>query len=148
MSELRKLMDNVLAKKYPELLNKSIDIEYNKLDSHWIKFDEIPMDGYLIELDEELKGASDSVKTGFIASALSQIMMYGASSLDGKRRYDSLEAGSEEEIIKNEIATDNETISRGFGNELYAAAKFLEERNYKEDGISLKELELIRDNAT
>jgi len=141
MTELRKLLDAVITSKYTDLLENTFDISYTKIGSHWAKFDEMPFDGYLIEIDEELKDADDAVKTGFIASVLSQIVRYRDAPLEGKYRYDTLEDCPEEDIIKNEIENDKETIRRGFRDDLYAAVKFLEGKNYWEDGFSGKELE-------
>lgn len=56
-----------------------------------------------------------------------------------------METGSDEDIIKNELVNDNETIARGLEKEVYEAAKFLDEKNYEADGISSEELKTMID---
>lgn len=146
LAKIRQILENVIKKGYPELLSCDIQIEYENLDDALAECQDLKPEGYNIKVDESLKPATASVKTGVLASELSHIIdELNASSLD-KLKDGFLYKVSKSYRIKDERNTDVTTILRGFGKELLEVMRFAEENGfpyYREDGMSSRELEVL-----
>jgi hypothetical protein len=146
MRELKQLLNETIRRGYPELLNYDIRIEYKDFEDALGEFGELSPEGYHIEVDTSIRNADEKVKIGVIASELSHISQDIQFSFWEKLKDRLLWKLSRNYRILDERNTDIITIVRGFGTELYEAMKFGEENDfpyYKEDGLSLRELETI-----
>ena len=146
MRELKHLLNEIIRKGYPELLNYDIQIEFADLEDALGEFGGLSPEGYFIEVDTSVRNAKEHVKVGVIASELSHISHDIHFSFWGKLKDSLLCRMSRNYGILDERNTDIATIIRGFGNELYEAMRFAEENDfpyYREDGLSLRELEAL-----
>ncbi len=146
MGKLRRLLDTVIIKGYIDLLDCDIQIEYKKLGDALAEYGELDPEGFFLEVDETVKSASESVKKGVLASELSHIVKDVKTSSFGRIKDKFLHWASKRYRINDERDTDLTTVLRGFGRELFEAMKFAEEKgfpHYREDGLSLRELEVL-----
>jgi hypothetical protein len=150
LNDLKKILNLVVRKGYPELLREDVKIEFVKLRDALLQYGELTHEGYYIEVDETLRDAPKGVLIGGIAHESAHIIMdksiehrfisgdwlaYRISS-----RYKTLD----------ERNTDIEVILRGFGRELLQFLRYSEELeldHYKEDGLSIREVEILLGEA-
>jgi hypothetical protein len=150
LNELTKVLNLVIRKGFPELLREDIHIEFVKLPDALLQYGELTHEGYYIEVDESLRGAPRGVLIGGIAHENAHIVMersIGHRFASGdwlayriSSRYKTLD----------ERNTDIEVILRGFGGELLQFLRYSEKldlNHYKEDGLSIREVEILLGEA-
>lgn len=146
MSKLNKILDDIIKSKYPELLGEDIRIEFVDLDDSLMEYGSLTNEGFFIDVDKKLKEADDIIIIGGIAHELSHIAI--ELSIGKKMSFKDLIAYKISKRYKtlDERNTDLDVILRGLGKELYQFMKFSSKIGYdyyKEDGLSLREIELL-----
>jgi hypothetical protein len=151
LHDLTNILNLVIRKGFPELLREDIHIEFVKLRDALLQYGELTQEGYYIEVDETLRDAPTEVLIGGIAHESAHIIMdisIGHKFITGdwlayrvSARYKTLD----------ERNTDIEVILRGFGRELLQFLRYsveLELDHYKEDGLSIREVEILLGEAS
>ncbi len=146
VDKLAKIRDRVIKKGFPELMDDDIQIEYSSLNDALLEYGELSEEGFYIEVDISLKKAPEEVIEGGLAHELSHIMT--DKNEDGNLMFwDKLAYKfSPSYRTLDERNTDLLVIIRGYGNQLLAFLKYAEEKefpHYKEDGLSIREIESI-----
>ncbi len=139
--KLEVIRDGIIRKAFPELINEDIQIEYKELRDACLEYGKFTSEGFHIEVDESLRTAPVDVINGGIAHELCHIMA------DKKRGLSEwLLRKSVRYRMLDERDTDLRTIIRGYGRELLAFLRYAETKGYpyyKEDGLSIREIEII-----
>jgi len=146
MADLKPILDSIIPRGYKELLGHDIQIEYEKLEDALAQYSRLKPEGFYIEIDDTVRSASESVKIGLIASELSHIVEDVTTPAWAILKDRILYRFSKRYRILDERNTDLTTVLRGFGRELYEVMRFAEEHGYpyyREDGLSLRELEIL-----
>ena len=128
------------------VMGEDIHIEYAALDDALLTFGKLSQEGFYIEVDESLRNASVDVLKGGIAHECAHIVfeklkVNKALSID----MFAYRVSSRYRIL-DERNTDLEVILRGFGNELLLFLQHsvrLRLDHYREDGLSLREIEIL-----
>ncbi len=150
VNKLTDLLNLVIRKGFPELLREDVHIEFAKLRDSLLQYGELTHEGYYIEVDETLRDATKGVLIGGIAHECAHIIMdksIGHRFVTGdwlayriSARYKTLD----------ERNSDIEVILRGFGRDLLQFLRYsekLELDHYKEDGLSIREVEILLGEA-
>ena len=143
------ILDDVIKKGFPELLGEDIRIEYAALDDALLTFGKLSQEGFYIEVDESLRNASVDVLTGGIAHECAHIIFEKTKANKALSIDMFAYRVSSRYRILDERNTDLEVILRGFGNELLL---FLQHSvqlgldHYREDGLSIREIEILTSN--
>ena len=146
LADVTRVLDEVIKSGFPELLGEDIRIEFSTLNDALLTFGKLSHEGFYIEVDESLRNASAAVLIGGIAHECAHIVfektkMYKALSID----MFAYRLSSRYRIL-DERNTDLEVVLRGFGNELLL---FLQHSvqlgldHYREDGLSIREIEIL-----
>lgn len=146
VNDLRRIVDKVIIKSFPELMDDDIQIEYKDLEDALLEYGELSEEGFYIEVDVSLKDAPENVIEGGIAHELSHILTDKKEdkslTLQDKFAYKL----SKRYRALDERNTDLIVILRGFGNQLLNFLKYAEEKgfpHYNEDGLSIREIEAL-----
>lgn len=140
---LQKLVDKLLVEGFPELRQHDITAEFKKGLSDIMSVGALEDEGWYIEVDKELKKASDEVLIGGLAHELVHMVKdFNRSFLEHllyrfSNRF--------KEAIERD--TDIETILRGYGDQLLAFTQHVGEdwSRYRTDGLAGREIEKILD---
>lgn len=147
MRELKQILERVIKRGYPEFLDYRLDVEYADLKDAFAVWGELESGGYYIEVDNEMKRSDEQAKIGLLAHELSHIVEdNNMNSRWTKLKNDLLYSLSKRYETLCERDIDLLVILRGFGQELYSFAKFVENKGYHHDsdvGLSLRELEIL-----
>jgi hypothetical protein len=144
--DLNRVIDGVIKRGFPELLGEDIRIEFTTLNDALLTFGKLSQEGFYIEVDESLRNASVDVLKGGIAHECGHIV-FEKSKVNKTFSIDMFAYRlSSRYRILDERNTDLEVILRGFGNELLL---FLQHSvhlgldHYREDGLSIREIEIL-----
>ena len=146
MNELGEIRDRVIRHGFPELMGEDVQAEYKPLEDALFEYGELGGEGFYIEVDESLREAPTEVMEGGFAHEFAHI-------LSDRKRSSASKFGDRLACIfsktyraLDEINTDLQVIIRGYGRQLLALLKYSEEKGlpyYREDGLSLREVEAI-----
>jgi len=146
LADLIRILNDVIKRGFPELLGEDIRIEFTTLNDALLTFGKLSHEGFYIEVDESLRNASAAVLKGGIAHECSHIV-FEKSKKDKTLSIDMFAYRlSSRYRILDERNTDLEVILRGFGGELLL---FLQQSvmlgldHYREDGLSIREIEIL-----
>ena len=148
---LKQILDDIISKGFPELLNESIEIEVVKQDDCLMSYGSYKDDmGFFIEVDDKLKDAPEDVLRGGIAHELAHISHEKVNRLG---IFDSfLYKHSERFRLLDERNTDLEVIFRGFGTDLLKFLEFRDTLGYSDadyEGLNKREIrQLLRRGIT
>jgi len=146
MNELEEIRDEIIKQAFPELLDEDVRIEYKHLDDALIECGGLTPEGFYIEVDNSLKDAPRVVKEGGIAHDLGHIVVQkqlgSRKSLRDRLAYKI----SPRYKTLDERNTDLMIIIRNYGRPLIEFMRYAEKKGfpyYKEEGLSIRELEII-----
>lgn len=144
--DLLQVLNRVIRRGFPELLGEDIQIEYYILKDALIHYGELTQEGFYIEVDESLKKAPQEALVGGIAHECAHII----TDKSLRRKHLSRDALAYRISIRyktlDERNTDVEVILRGFGRELLEFLRYSEQlklNHYREDGLSIREIEIL-----
>lgn len=72
--ELKEIVDELITKSFPELLDEDIQVKYAELKDVILTTYELDPEGYCIEVDNLLRDAPKAAKIGGIAHELAEIV--------------------------------------------------------------------------
>ncbi len=150
VENLTKIRDRIIIKSFPELMDYDIQVEYNDLKDALLEYGELSEEGFYIEVDTSLENAPEKVIEGGMAHELSHILTDKKESKNLTFRDKLAYKLSEKYRTLDERNTDLLVIIRGFGNQLLTFLKYAEEKgfpHYKEDGLSIREIEALLSKA-
>ncbi len=143
MTNLNKLLDEIICKGFPELIKLDISISWVKLNDAFLQTGTfLAHKGYFIEVDHSLKNVNISILIGGLAHELSHVALNHHSSSIIENLLYKLSKHYKTAI---ERTTDLETIIRGYGNDLLNFIKWSNDA-YEQDGLSLRELKILTGN--
>jgi len=143
---LGKIRDRVIKKGFPELMDDDIQIEYSDLDDALFEYGELSEEGSYIEVDLSMKETPEEVIEGGLAHELSHILTDKKEDKNLTLREKLAYKFSATYRTLDERNTDLLVIIRGYGNQLLAFLKYAQENgfpHYKEDGLSIREIETL-----
>jgi hypothetical protein len=146
VENLAKIRDNIIIKNFPELMDDDIQVEYNNLEDALFEYGELSEEGFYIEVDESLKDAPEEVIEGGLAHELSHILTDKKEHRNLNFRDRLAYKFSLNYRTLDERNTDFLVIIRGYGNQLLTFLKYAEKKgfpHYKEDGLSIREIEAL-----
>ena len=146
MTELTRILNEVIKRGFPELLGEDIQIEHLVLRDALLTYGELSHEGFYIEVDETLCNAPADVLKGGIAHECAHIVF---DKLKGNKPFSldmfAYKVSAQYKTL-DERNTDLEVILRGFGTELLQFLKHsvhLGLDHYREDGLSIREIEIL-----
>lgn len=143
---LAKIRDRVIKKGFPELMNDDIQIEYSNLNDALFEYGELSEEGFYVEVDTSLKNAPEEVIEGGLAHELSHILTDKKEQKNLNFRDRLAYKFSLNYRTLDERNTDLLVIIRGYGKQLSTFLKYAQEKgfpHYKEDGLSIREIETL-----
>jgi hypothetical protein len=144
MANLRKTLEDVIAKSFPELKTEEIQVKYERMDSLMAYTPE--NEGFTISVDFTLKKAPKGVLEGGFAHECGHLIDELRLPKNTLKCDGNLYKKFKRYKILDERNTDLEVILRGYGKQLLAFKEYAEHLGYpyfKEDGLSIREVKKL-----
>jgi len=146
MHDLTAIVNGIVRKGFPELMDEDIQVNYEPLADSVMQSGAFKSEGFYIEVDTTVQDAPVEVLEGGLAHELSHIAVDRNESLFRNFRHSIAYRISPRYKRLVERDTDMQTIMRGYGRQLIVFLQYCEAKgypHYREDGLSIREVQQV-----